>query len=139
MSEILDVFRTFSAFEVTLMAVNALLLIFSRPILHKLSHGKVDLAATSRRLHVFRAINVLIIALIVFYHLVLPMSGASWVIKVVSVLFVIYLSHLGFDVSNYFILSRFGRRREVDGQVRLGETYNTRALRILAAILFTVI
>jgi len=131
--------ESFSGFEITLMVVNAILLIFSYPIFNKLSHGHIKKKNTRLRLNVFRSINALIIALLVFYHVLLPIAGASWVIRIVSVLFVIYLSYLGFYISNYFILSRFGRTREVDGDVQVSDTYNTRALRILTAILFFVI
>jgi len=129
----------FSGIEIDLMVVNTVLLIISYPLFNKLSHGHIKQKSTRHRLNVFRSINVLIIALLVFYHLLLPITGASWVTRIVSVLFVIYLSYLGFYISNYFILSRFGRQREIDGNVRISDTYNTRALKILAAILFFIV
>jgi len=129
----------FSGFEISLMVINAILLLVSYPLFNKLSHGHMEAKKTRLRLNVFRSINALIIALLVFYHLLLPNAGVSWVIRIVGVLFVIYLTHLGFSITNYFILSRFGRRREVDGTSVVSDTYNTRALKILAAILFFVI
>lgn len=139
MAELKELLASFGALEIALMAINVLFLIISKPLFNALSHGRIQEKPARNRLHVFRAINILIIALLVFYHLLLPISGASWVTKIVGVLFVIYLSYLGFYIANYFILSRFGRVREMEGKTRIGETYNTRALRILSAILFIVI
>jgi len=129
----------FSGFETSLMVVNAILLIISYPLFNMLSHGHMEEKKTWLRLNVFRSINALIIALLVFYYLLLPNAGVSWIIRLVGVLFVIYLTHLGFSITNYFILLRFGRKREVDGVSRESDTYNTRALKILAAILFFII
>ena len=58
----------FSGFEISLMVVNAILLIISYPLFNKLSHGHINKKHTRLRLNVFRSINALIIALLVFYQ-----------------------------------------------------------------------
>ncbi len=130
---------TLSIAEYALLVANTLLLVFARQIYQKLSHGQLDKGPYRAQLHIFRAINLLIILLILFYHLYLPISGASWITKLVGMLLVVYLVQLGYHIAAYLIKQKYGRVREENGETVVSETYNTRALNLLSAIIFFII
>ncbi len=134
-----EIVTSLSVLEATLLVLNIVLLVASGPLFNFLSHGNITDKSVRSRLHVFRSINILIIAVILYYHIFIPIASTSWFTKIAGVLFIVYLSYLAFYISNYFVLSRFGKTKEVDGKLQVSETYNTRALKILSAILFVII
>lgn len=139
MNLMLPVLGPFSVLELGILATNVLLLLFARPIFVTLGHSQFDDKPVRRAMMVFRAINVAIILSIVLYRFLLPISVGSLVIKLVGILILYYLSYLGFFITNYFLRLRFGRVYEIDGKQVVSDTYNTRALAVLTAILFVII
>jgi len=124
-----------SPLDLMLIGINFLLLLFSRIIVNRLSHGGNE---TGNKLHFFRVANLLLLLFILFYNLLLPYSDHSWISQVLVVLVMGYLAYLSFHLINYLIQKRFGREREVDGQTVITETYNARILSLLAGV-FTFI
>ena len=106
----------FSSFEVSVLVLNVLLLIFAKPLFRVLSHGNFDAKVIQARLHIYRAINALIIVLVLSYQLYLPIAGDSWITKLIGALLVLYCTHLAYHVLGYFINAGFGKRRTVDGK-----------------------
>ena len=114
---------------------NLILLIFAKPIYRRLSHDHLDQSNTQRQLHFFRLINILIIVLILSRNWVWPILPKSLLGKTVVALFVIYMCALGFKVCLFLIRSRYGKSREVGGEFVISETYSSRALSIITALL----
>jgi len=97
----------FSGFEISLMVVNAILLLISYPLFNKLSHGHMEEKKTRLRLNVFRSINALIIALlgslqvlelnsllqaggvIGFVGVLMALTQASWAPDIISGLIIL--------------------------------------------------
>ncbi|MES9912020.1 MAG: mechanosensitive ion channel family protein [Candidatus Sedimenticola sp. 4PFRAG1] len=132
------VFLTLSPVDMALVIVNGLLLVFSRPIVSRFSHAEGEGSAQSKRLHIFRAINLLMLLFVVFINL-RHLADHSWATKGIIALLVIYLGYLFFHISDYLIKKRFGREREMNGTVSIAETYNSRLLSLISAVfIFTV-
>lgn len=93
----------FSTFEVTVVVLNVVLLLFAKPLFRVLSHGDLESNIIKARLHIYRAFNALIILLLLFYKLYLPIAGQSWITKLIGALLVIYCAHLTYHVLGYFI------------------------------------
>lgn len=124
----------FPPLALVLLGVNLLLLLFSGPIVKRFSHTDDG----HGKLRVFRAINLLIILLLLFYHLYLPIADRSVVSKIVGALLVIYFAYLGFHIAAYFIMGRFGKVRKVDDEVLTTETIRTRTLKLITGVLIAV-
>ncbi|MCP4042917.1 MAG: mechanosensitive ion channel family protein, partial [Gammaproteobacteria bacterium] len=134
-----NIIAELSILEYAILLINTLLLVFARPLYQKLSHGQIESGRYRGQLYIFRAINLVIILLVLFYHLYLPISGSSWITKLVGVLLVIYLTQLSYHITTFVIKRKFGRLREDGGETVVAETYNTRALSLLAAFMFFAI
>jgi small-conductance mechanosensitive channel len=133
-----EIIGRFSTADLALLIINSLLLVFSKQILGLFSHADSEQLTT--RLHIFRAINLLILLVVLFYNLFLPLAEHSWVTRALVSLLVLYLGYLGFHIIDYLIKKRFGKEREVNGNTIVGETYNSRVLSLIAAIsLFIVV
>ncbi len=127
-----ELFALFSTVDLSLIVMNTFLLIFSRQILERFSHNGAN--QSGRRLHIFRAANLLVLLFILFHNLFLPLAEHSWVTRVLVSLLVLYLGYLGFHIVDYLIKKRFGREREVSGSKVVSETYNSRVLSLIGAV-----
>lgn len=128
-----------SALEAGLLLANALLLVFSRPLMKALSHASTKTEHFKGKLHIFRAANVLVLVFVLFSTLVLPVASHSWLTRLLAAVLVAFLGYLAAHVINYVIKRRFGRRHEVNGQPMWAETYNVRVLSLLSSILLFII
>ncbi|WP_230970338.1 mechanosensitive ion channel family protein [Nitrogeniibacter aestuarii] len=129
----------FSSIELGLIVANILLLVFSRPILARLSNKPVSDEGFASKLHYFRAANVLVLMLVVFNALVLPVASHSWMTRLLAAVLVAFLGYLTAHLANFLIKRRFGKKREVNGNTVWVETYNTRLLGLLSSILLFVV
>ena len=129
----------FSKLDIVLLLVNSLLLLFSRPIFTRFTHTPTLSEDQTARLHYFRAVNGLILLVVLFYNFVLPISDHSLVTRGLAVLLILYLGYLGYHISDYIIKKRFGRQSEINGQVVVNETYNSRILGLTVAVLIFII
>ena len=127
-----ELLARFSAVDLSLIVINTLLLVFSRQIQTRFSHNVGSQGG--RRLHIFRAANLLVLLFILFHNLFLPLAGHSWVTRVLASLLVLYLGYLGFHIVDYLIKKRFGREREINGNKAVSETYNSRVLSLIGAV-----
>ncbi len=139
MDLLLRALGNFSVTDLLLLGINGLLLLFSQPIINRFSRGESKSEEQKKRLHLFRAANLLILLMVLFYSLFLPLAAHSWITRVLSSLLVAYLGYLVFHLFNYMIKQRFGRKREIGGNKMIAETYNSRLLSLLAAIFVFIV
>lgn len=118
---------------------NLLLLIFAPKIVGLVYHVKQDTQEYKRRLIVFRSLNVLIVAAVFLEQLIASPEQRGLGLQFVWVLAAIYIANLALHVSNYFILSRYGRKRVIDEQARFVETYHSRLFQLTSQVLIVVI
>ena len=134
-----EAFREFGMLDVGLLIANSLLILFSRHIVLKLFPDAAEDEWFTRRVHFFRAANLLVVGFVLFYRFFLPLADHSWITRLLAVIVAVYLFYLGFHIVNYLIKKRFGREHELNGERRLSDTYNSRILGLIVAIIFSVI
>lgn len=132
-------FSHFSFLDWVLLVANGLLLLFSRGLLERIFPDTGDGARFAGRLHIFRAANLLVLLLVLFYNLFPPLADRFWVTRLLSTVLIGYLGYLGFHVTNYLIKKRFGREREVNGVPVISETYNSRVLSLITAVFLFIV
>lgn len=134
--------KGFSPLDWILLTTNALLLLTSRPIIERFTsksqHQQKSLFAD--RLSAFRALNIIVFALVLFFNLMLPLADKHWVARILSLFIVVYVSQVVYHVAAWGIQRRYGKQRTVaGGKVEISETYNSRALKLLSAFLLGAI
>lgn len=127
------------AFELSLIAINLFLLLFSHAIVLKLTPEKREEKSFSARLHIFRSVNVLILVFLLLQNVFLPIKESFWLTRLISVFIIIYIGYLSFHILNYFLRKRFGKERTINGQLVISETYNSRFLGLLLAIAISIV
>ena len=136
---LIDTLSGFSMTNKVLLLVNVLLLLFSRQIVRRISPSETKGEKQVRLLHIFRAANLLVLLFILFFKFFLPLAVHFWITRVLAALLVGYLGYLGFHIVNYMIKKRFGHEREISGKMVLAETYNSRALSMIAAVFVFIV
>ncbi|MCG7922371.1 MAG: mechanosensitive ion channel family protein [Candidatus Thiodiazotropha lotti] len=134
-----DIFTRLGALDFIVIAVNILLMIFARRILELIYHDNVSANRNLNRVHVIRALNLLIILSFGYYHLYLPTGDRGIGLKLVSVFVVIYLGYLSAHIIGYIARRKFGKTREVNGVKKSVETYNSRLMTLLSGIFIFII
>lgn len=125
MPDIISKLYEFSSLDYAVMTINLLLFIFSGPIVSGFNRSS-DSKSKSGKLWALRAINVI---LFVFYISALFITD---IIKQISLTGLSLL--MTFLVSHFlqlFVLSKFGRSREIDGTEYHTETYQSEVFSLL--------
>ncbi|MCU7828786.1 MAG: mechanosensitive ion channel family protein [Candidatus Thiodiazotropha sp. (ex Myrtea sp. 'scaly one' KF741663)] len=133
------IFDRLGVIDYVVLSINIILMIYARRILTLIYHDKVSGSRSLNRVHVFRALNLLIILSFGYYHLYLPVSERGFGLKFVSVFVVIYLGYLFAHIIGYVARRKFGKMREVNGVKKSVETYNSRMLGLLSGIFIFII
>lgn len=119
-----------------LIGLNLVLMLFA-PLVLRLLGGSKEKRGMS--VHIFRALNLLILLTLLFSQVLLPVLGDSLFTRLIAIFVAAYIYYLLFHVLSWFIKRRFGRQREVEDEIVWVETYNSRVLTLLAAVLVSVI
>lgn len=122
-----------------LLVVNLLLLVFSRPLLEFLTKGRGKEQGGSKKLHIFRAVNLFILLFVLFSQLLAPHLDKHWINRILGVMVISYLTYLLFHVMDYVISNKFGRRHQLNGEERISATYRSRLISLLLKLFITVI
>ncbi len=131
--------KPLSAVELALLVVCVLLIVFSKIILQKVWHLPAESRRLKSRLTVFRAFNFLIIFAILLNHFVLYVDSPGWAHKLLGVVMVIFSAFWATQISRYFIRLRYGRKREINNEKIVSETYNSRLLSLLATVFIVIV
>ncbi len=119
--------------------VNLVLLIFARRIVQLVYHEDENSSSFKLKLSVFRALNLLIIISFGYFHFYMPSEEKGVGLKLLAILVICYLGYLCGHLSNYLIIRRYGKVREIKGETKRVETYNTRLLNIFTQVFVFVI
>lgn len=122
----------FSMLDRILLIINVLVLLLARPLINRIGG---EGSGKSHKLAMLRVGTLLIILFLLFYNIVLPAEEHTFVTRVLGVVLVAYVGYLAASLSNRLIKRRFGRKREINGETMISETYNSRLLGIIAAVL----
>lgn len=146
-----------------LLIVNLVLIFFARPILQRYSSGKQTEQSLKSRVMLLRGINLAIICMAVYMAFDngklcqgTPLDGDApgaitsskddtpnterdFAVATLSILAVLYFTYLLNYFARYFIFRTYGKLRSIGGSVTHIETYQTRALSLLASLILGVI
>lgn len=125
--------------DVLVFGINFLLMLLARPLIKFIFHDDASEKQTTYRVYVIRALNLFIIIAFGYYHLYSVEATRGVALKVLSVLGVIYFSYLVFYILAYYLRIRFGKTREVEGETRKVETYNSRLLTVISGFVIFII
>ncbi|MBV1880072.1 MAG: mechanosensitive ion channel family protein [Pseudomonadales bacterium] len=134
-----DILLLVEPFDYFVLALNLVLFLFAKKILNYFYNKGDKNSNFLMRVTVFRFLNVLIFILYGYHYLYAPTGKDSWDFQLIGILATLYIGYIAQHISTYFIQLRFGKEREVNGDKRIIETYNTRLLSILSTIFITVI
>ena len=136
-----DILLRMEMIDIVVVLVNIILMVFARRIIGLIYHEDSNDRSRQNRVHILRILNIFIIVAFTYYQVYL--SGDSekgYGLKLVSIFVVIYMGYLIAHISEYFIRQKFGRIREVDGQKKIIETYNSRLLSLFSgAFIFVIV
>lgn len=95
----------------------------------------------SDRIQISRSLSALICVLIIADVVILSIAPdvSALFMRFVYSLIAVYFSLLVFQLSSYFSLQRFGRRKEVDSRNLYVETYSSRLMNIVLIVLIGIV
>jgi small-conductance mechanosensitive channel len=125
---------TFTAMDTLIIGVSLILLLLASPICRWLSTDD-NLTA---RISMMRVLNFLIIFAVLFNVLVLG-DRSAWVTKLTQCLMVIYFAVFITQIVNYFVRRRFGKFRVNKDKTTISDTYSSRGLSLIVAVMMGVI
>jgi hypothetical protein len=135
-SFLLELLGQLTALDILILVI-AFILLLSSPLLAKYFHGGNK--AVRAKIGIFRALNILIIGVMLFYHLLVPNLAESWVLRAISSFVTIYFAYLLIHITSFFIKRRYGRKHEDNGEVLHTVTYHSRLLSLIAGTLITIV
>lgn len=130
----------FETTDYVLFTVALLLVLLARPLVKFFYKDAADEGGFLLATNIFRGLGLVIFTVLGYLKVYLPTGGDRGIaLKVISIVIVLYLSYLILHVARYVIRQRYGKTREVSGEVQISDTYNSRMLTLFATIFITVI
>ena len=134
-----DFIQSLESIDYLVLAVNTLLIIFAQPTMRFLFTASTAESKLKWRVRLLRALNVLIMSVYGYRYMYLPAEGESYAVTLLTIVVIFYIAYLCSNICNFFIYRQYGRKREFNGTLMVGETYQTRLFTILANILIAII
>lgn len=138
-NEILLFFYTLTLLELSVLTVNLALMFFARKIVDFVYHESKNKKLKSNRIHAFRALNIIIIIAIGYYHMTAQDGFDGLGFKLVLISLIIYFSYLSAHVLSFMVRNRYGKVRKIEGKKKVIETYHSRLLSLISGIFIFVI
>lgn len=115
------------------ISASLILLFAARPICNWLSGDE----SLTTRISIMRVLNFLIIVAVILKIFIF--NENNWAPMIAQCLIVIYFAVLGTQIINFFIRHRFGKKRQSKDRVSISDTYTSRGLSLLVAVVVTII
>lgn len=129
----------FSSAELTLLAINLLLLLISRPLLQRIFPVRDDDKKFQGRLNLFRLANIMALVFVISRGIAHPLTEDLWLTRLLGVLLVVYLAYFSFYIASRLILRRYGRERLRNEEKVYVESYNSRLLTLVIGIIIGIV
>lgn len=130
--------RLFSGLEIAFCLISLLCIIFAKTLVERFS-SKVAKPKRQLRIAVTRGVFLAAISVIMYAELPDEISQQYRLVTLLAIAASLYLCYLGNFISAYFIFKRFGKSRTIGDQTIIIPTYQTRALSLLASLLFIIL
>jgi len=122
-----------------IIGVNLLLMFFAPTILKLVYNHPEKVSNLSRKVMIFRALNLLIILAYGYFRFFQDKDNKTFLINIVAVLAVVYFAYLAMHIAQGFLVRIYGKEREINGKMRFVSTYQTRLLSIFSSVFIGVI
>ena len=143
MNQMIEIINRFDTLGYFVFGINLLLLIFAPSILRQLYQEPEKVSGFSRKVMIFRALNLLMIIvygyLRFFKNNTSQLQSDSLIVKLLAVIAIVYFAYLSMHLAHAFLLRHYGKEREVNGKTRHTSTYQTRLLSIFSSIVIGII
>jgi len=127
------------SFGYLIIGANLLLMLYTSFIL-KLVYNQPDkLSNFSRKVMIFRALNMLIILSYGYFHYFQDKSNKTFLINIVGVLAIVYFAYLAMHIAHGFLVRLYGKKRQINDEVTFISSYQTRLLSIFSSIFIGII
>ena len=127
------------SFGYLIIGVNLLLMLFASFIL-KLVYNQPDKVSNfSRKVMIFRALNMLIIISYGYFRYFQDKTNKTFLINIVGVLAIFYFAYLAMHIAHGFLVRLYGKKRELNGETSFVSTYQTRLLSIFSSVFISII
>lgn len=123
----------FDPIDLFTIAVSLCLFIAATPICRWLN----DDDGLGTRISMMRILNFLIILAVMVNSLLL--NNSDWLVKTTQSLIVVYFAVLVTQIINFFIRRRFGHIHQTKNKVSIADTYASRGLSLIVAIVVAII
>lgn len=137
--EILRYIEHIDQLDYFIIGLNLLLIVLTRRILLISVSDNSDMSNFTMKVTSFRLLNILIIVSYGYSFIYLSASDQQADFKLITISLVLYVTFLVKHIFNYWVHKKFGREREVNGDKKNIETYNSRLLSLLGGIVVFVI
>ncbi len=127
------------SFGYLIIGVNLLLMLFARVILKQVYNQPEKVLNFSRKVMIFRALNMLIILAYGYFRFFQDKNNKTFLINVIAVLAIIYFAYLAMHIAHGFLVRIYGKKRESNGEINFVSSYQTRLLSIFSSIFIGVI
>lgn len=129
-----DFFATLTLWDYLVICVNLALIIAARGLMTKITPVDCD-RLLNLRIAIMRGVNLSILAAYGYYWMVSHGIANSVMGKAISIVMIAYFAYLTSDILSYVINRSYGKARTVNGRRIHAETYQTRALTLLARVI----
>lgn len=123
----------FDTIDLFTIAASLCLFIAATPICRWLNNDE----GLVTRISMMRILNFLIILAVIVNGVFL--NSSDWLVKTTQSLIVIYFAVLITQIINYFIRRRFGKVHQTKNKTTISDTYSSRGLSLIVAIVMTII
>ena len=127
------------SFGYLLIGVNLLLMLFAKVILKQVYNQPEKVLNFSRKIMIFRALNMLIILAYGYFRFFQDKNNKTFLINVIGVLAIVYFAYLAMHIAHGFLVRLYGKKREVNGEISFISSYQTRLLSIFSSIFISII
>jgi len=128
-----------SVIDYLVICTNLLLIVFAHPILKRFSSSSLSQKVFDLRYNLLRAINVIILIAYGYQVIYAPVDEQGILVKTISILAIVYVSYICNYFLQYIINKHYGKTRQIGDNVIYVQTYKSRLLSIIAAVLLIVI
>ena len=142
MNQLIEIINRFDTLSTVVFSLNVLLLIFAKQILRLVYHDPEKVLNFSRKVMIFRALNLLIMLVYGYFRFFqgdksLEAKGLGF--NILAVLAIIYFAYLSMHLAHAFLVRQYGKKREINGKNRFTSTYQTRLLSIFSSTFIGII
>lgn len=127
------------SFGYLIIGANLLLMLFARFILKLVYNQPEKVSSFSRKVMIFRALNMLIILAYGYFRFFQDKSNKTFLINIIGVLAIVYSAYLAMHIAHGFLVRFYGKKREINNEISFISTYQTRMLSIFSSIFIGII